>query len=92
MLGNADKVEAAAEQAFQDVDDSALPVDSDEEVAAVMEAVARATQRSAQMKAFMPVRRRHKFLKMRELMSSALRPGQSGNLASHGKFIPFQCP
>ncbi|ORY84911.1 SCA7, zinc-binding domain-domain-containing protein [Protomyces lactucae-debilis] len=84
-------LKAAADQAFQDTDEGNLPVDSDEEVAAVMEAISRATQKSAQMKALMPVRRRHRFLKMRELMSTALRQGQSGNLASHGKFIPFQC-
>lgn len=61
--------EAAQEQAIEDNDDGGAPIDSDEEVTAVMEAIARSTARTPSMKALMPVRRRHKFLRMREMMS-----------------------
>ena len=58
---------------MEDMEDNGVPVDSDEEVAAIMEAVARSTARTPSSKALMPVRRRHKFLRMREMMSYVMK-------------------
>ncbi|BFZ54861.1 SAGA complex subunit Sgf73 [Savitreella phatthalungensis] len=84
-------LKAAADGAAYDRDDIGPPVDSDEEVSAVVESVARSLGRPAQTKALMPVRRRHRFLLAREMMATALK-NNSGHPAIqlHGKYIPFQ--
>lgn len=83
--------EAASDQAHSQYDDIGPPVDSDEEVSAIVDAVARSTAKGAQTKALMPVRRRRRFLLSREMMAVALKNNAgSPAIQIHGKYIPFQ--
>lgn len=83
--------EAASDQAHGQYDDTGPPVDSDEEVSTIVDAVFRSTARSAQTKALVPVRRRRRFLLAREMMATALKNNAgSPAIQIHGKYIPFQ--
>ena len=51
-----------------------MPVDSDEETEQVMMAIARHVPRPMEQHITIPVRKKSQYVRMRELMASALRP------------------
>jgi len=58
----------------EEVEANALPVDSDEETELVMSSISRNIPRPMESQIFVPVRKKSQYLRMRELMASALRP------------------
>jgi len=58
----------------EEIEANAMPVDSDEETELVMAAIARHVPQPLERPIMIPVRRKAQYIRMRELMQSALRP------------------
>ena len=90
-IAGGDDDEAAGDQGYHDYDDGISPVDSDEEVSAVSEAVSKTISRPLERKVVMPIRRRHRFFRMREMMMTALKPGAQNGAQIIGKYKFNKC-
>lgn len=63
---------------LDDVADAQGPVDSDEEKDLVMAAIARSRPRPMDQHIFVPLRRRYNYLRVKEMLSTALGGGRGG--------------
>ncbi|KAF8244248.1 SCA7-domain-containing protein [Wilcoxina mikolae CBS 423.85] len=59
----------------EEIEANAMPVDSDEETELVMTAIARHVSQPMEHHVMIPVRKKSQYIRMRDVMTSALRPG-----------------